>query len=116
MRMVEGIYEKKKGRVVCGRGILEEFRVGVGLGEESALNPLLFFAVVEVISNKARTMDILRKLIYVNNLAVVADSAADLQKLLVDWKEIFGKNGLRVSLDVGQAEKKILTYDWMGRN
>ena len=59
-----------------------------------------------MISNKARTRAILRKLLYVNDVAVVADSEADLQKVLVDWKEIFGKHGLRVSLDVAQQKKR----------
>ena len=79
---------------MCGPGI---FRVDVGLRQGSALSPLLFIA--EVISRTASTRDILRKLLYADDLAVVADSEADLQKRLVDWKEIFGKYGLRVSLE-----------------
>ena len=77
----------------------------------SALSPLLFIAVEEVISGKVSTRDILRKLLYADDLAVVADSEADLQERLVDWKEIFCKRGLRVSLEktgvfwVGQQKK-----------
>ena len=71
----------------------------VGLRQGSALSPLLFIAVVEVISRKASTRDILRELLYTDDLTVVADSEADLQERLVDWKEIFGKHGLRVSLE-----------------
>ena len=47
------------------------------------------------------------KLIYV----IVVDSEADLQDRLVEWKEIFGRYGLRVSLEktevfwVGQQKK-----------
>ena len=80
----------------------------------SVLSPLLFIALEEVINRKASTRDILRKLLYADDLAVVADSEADLQERLVDWKEIFGKHELRVSLEktevlwVGQ-QKKILT-------
>ena len=50
----------------------------------SALSPLLFIAVVEVISRKANTRDILRKLICADDLAVLADSEADLQEWLVE--------------------------------
>ena len=39
------------------------------------------------------TRDIIRKLLYADDLAIVADSEADLQERLVDWKEIFGKYG-----------------------
>ena len=59
----------------------------------------MLFAVVEVISRKATTSDSLRKLIYADDLAVVVDSEADLQERLVEWKEIFGRHGLRVSLE-----------------
>ena len=52
VRMVEGTYEETKGRVVRGQGILEEFRVDVGLRQGRALSPLLFIAVEEVISGK----------------------------------------------------------------
>ena len=45
------------------------------------------------------TRNILRKLIYADDLAVVADSEADLQERLVEWKKIFSKHGLRVSLE-----------------
>ena len=65
----------------------------VGLRKGSALSPLLFIAVVEVISS---TRDSLRKLLYADELA---DSEVDLQEWLVDWKEIFDKHGLRVSLE-----------------
>ena len=95
--MVEGTYEETKGRVVYGPVISEEFRVDVGLRQGSALSPLLFIAVVEVIGRKAR--DILCKLIYADDLAVLVDSEADLQDPLVEWKEIFGRHGLRVSLE-----------------
>ena len=71
----------------------------VGLGQGSALSSLLLSAVVEMISRKATTSDILRKLIYADDLAVVADSEADLQERFVEWKEIFGRHGLRDSLE-----------------
>ena len=48
MRMVKGTYEETKGRVVCRLRISEEFRVTVGLRQESALSPLLFTATVEM--------------------------------------------------------------------
>ena len=72
----------------------------VGLRQRSALNPLLFIAVVDVISRKPSTRDILRKLTYADDLAVVADNEADLrQERLVEWKEIFGRHGLALSLE-----------------
>ena len=68
---------------------------------------------LQVMGRKVNTMDILLKLLYADDLIVVADSEADLQERLVDWKEIFGKYGLTVSLDktemlwVGQQKKDL---------
>ena len=80
VRMVEGTYEETKGRVVHGPEISEEFRVDVGLSQGNALSPLVFIAVVDVISKKSSTRDILHKLLYADDLAIVADSEADLQE------------------------------------
>ena len=80
-----------------GPGISEEFRVDVGIRQGRALSLLLFIAVLEVISRKTRTRDILLKLIY--EVAVVADSETDLQERFVEWKEICGRHGLIVSLE-----------------
>ena len=62
----------------------------VGPRQGSVINQMLFLAVVDVIR------DILHKLIYADNLAVVAGSGADLQERLVEWKKIFGRRGLKV--------------------
>ena len=85
----------------------------VRLRQGSALSPLLFIAVLEVISWKVSTRDILRNLLNADELASVADSEADLQERLVDWKEIFGRHRLNVSLEktevlwVGQQKKDL---------
>ena len=52
-----------------------------------------------MISRKASTRDILRELLYADDLAATADSEADLQERLVDWKEIFSKHGQRINLE-----------------
>ena len=52
VRMVEGTYEDKESRVLCGPGVSGESKVNVGPTQGSALIPLLFIAVVELISRK----------------------------------------------------------------
>ena len=49
-RMVEAMHERTKGRVVVGSGLSEEFPVNIGLMQGSALNPLLFIMVMELIN------------------------------------------------------------------
>ena len=50
MRIVEGIYEDTKDRVMCGARISEEFRVNVGQRQGNALSPLFFIALLDVFS------------------------------------------------------------------
>ena len=64
----------------------------------SALTPLLFIAVVELISRKICIKVILQKLLYAGGLAVVADGEVNLQEQLIEWKDIFSRHGLRVRL------------------
>ena len=65
-------YEDTKSRVLCGPGVSGESKVNVSLTQRIVLIPLLFIALVELISRKICTKDILRKL-YADGLAVAAD-------------------------------------------
>ena len=73
-RMVEAMYERTKGRVVVGSGLSEKYPFNIGLRQGSALSPLLFILVMELISRKISTKDVLRKMMYADDLAVIAES------------------------------------------
>ena len=74
-RMVEAMYEGTKGGVVVGSGLSEEFPVNIGLRQGSDFSPLLFIIVMELISRKISTKDVvLRKMMYANDLAIIAES------------------------------------------
>ena len=57
VRMVEGTYEKTTARVVVEEGASEEFEVKIGLRWGSVLSPLLFIAVLDLISRKSVVKD-----------------------------------------------------------
>ena len=80
--MVEGMYEKTTARVVVGEGASEEFEVKIGLRQGSVLSPLLFIAVLELISRKTVVKDVMKKLLYADDLALVANSKQQLQETL----------------------------------
>ena len=61
VRMVEATYEQTYGRVIIGTGMSEQFSVNVGLRQGSALSPLLFIVVMELISRKVSMKYINRK-------------------------------------------------------
>ena len=54
---------------------------------------------MEIINRKISTKDILRKVMYADDLAIIAESKQDLQEVLDEWKGVFEKPGLRMSLE-----------------
>ena len=85
MWMAEGTYEKAAARVVVGEGASEEFEVKIGLRQGSVLSPLLFIAVLDLISRKTVMKDAMKKLLYADNLALVANGKQNLQESLEEW-------------------------------
>ena len=78
--MVEGTYEKATGRVVLGEGASEEFEVNIALRQGSVLSPLLFIGVLDLISRKTVVKDAMKKLLYADDLALVANGKQELQE------------------------------------
>ena len=73
--MIEAMYGNTKGRVVIGSGMSNEFQVNIGLRQGSALSPLLFILVMELISRKISTTDALRTIMYADDLVSVAEAS-----------------------------------------
>ena len=98
VRMVEGLYEDTKARVLVGGKTSKEFEVKVGLRQGSALSPLLFIAVMELVSRK-RGGETLEKLLYADDLALIAKDRDSLEALVEDWRAEFVRQGLRISVE-----------------
>ena len=100
VKMVEAMYENTKGRVVVvGSGMSNEFQVNIGLRQGSALSPLLFILVMELISRKISTTYALRKIMYADDLVIVAEHREESQSALEEWNEMFKKHGLNMNID-----------------
>ena len=99
VRMVEGTYEKTTARVVVGEGASEEFEVKIGLRQGSVLSPLLFIAVLDLISRKTVVKDAMKKLLYADDLALVANGKQELQETLEEWKGLFTRHGLKINIE-----------------
>ena len=111
-RMVEGTCEDTKSRVLCEPGVSGESKVIVDLTRGS---------VFVQISRKIYTEDIPRTLLNEDDLAVTANGVANIQNQLIEWKDIFSRHRLRVSLEKTEVmwwdiEGKSCKYTWMGRS
>ena len=63
------------------------------------LSPLLFIAVLDLISRKTVAKDAMKKLLYADDLASVANGKHELQETLKEWNGLFTRHGLKLSLD-----------------
>ena len=112
VRLVEGIYKGTKGRVLVGHGLSEVFSINIVLRQGSALSPLMFIMVMELVSRKVSLRGCMGSMLCVDDLVVVVESGQDMQELLWEWKEAFGKHGLKMSMEKtelmwsGSREKK----------
>ena len=108
VNMVEAMYEHTTGRLVLGSGMSKEFQVNIGLRQGSALSPLLFVLVMELISRKISTTNVLNKIMYADDLVIVAEHREELQGALEEWNEMFKKHGLKMNLDTTEVT-------WVGK-
>ena len=95
VKMVEAMYENTTGRVVVGSGMSNEFQVNIGLRQGSALSPLRFILVMELISRKISTTDATKKIMYADDLVIVAEHREEWQGALEEWNEMFKKTWLK---------------------
>ena len=79
--------------------IYKEFEVKIGLRQGSVLSPLLFIAVLDLISRKTVVKDAMKKLLYADDLALVANGKQELQETLEEWNGLFTKHGLKINVE-----------------
>ena len=63
------------------------------------LSPLLFIAVLDLFSGKTVTKDAMKKLLYADGLALVANGKQELQESLEEWNGLFTRHGLNINLE-----------------
>ena len=97
--MVEDRYEKTTARVVVGEGASDEFEVNIGLRQGSVLSPLLFIAVLDLISRKMVMKDAMKKLLYAEDLTLVENGKLELLEKLEEWNGLFTRPGLTINVE-----------------
>ena len=98
VRTVEGMYEKTTARVVVREGASEGFEVKIGLRHGSVLSPPLFISVLDLISRKTVMKGAMKKLLYADDLALVANGKQEIQETLEEWNGLFTRHGLKINL------------------
>ena len=92
---VMSLYDGAKTRVRVGSAYSEEFKVNVGVHQESVLSPLLFAIVVDVITENARRA-VVNQLLYADDLVIMTKTMEDLKERFWNWKNALGE-GIKVN-------------------
>ena len=95
----EMVMARTTARVVVGEGASEEFEVKIGLRQGSVLSLLLFIVVLELISRKTVVKDAMKKLLYADDMALVANGKQELQETMEEWNGLFTRHGLKLNLE-----------------
>ena len=66
-----------KGRVLVGPGMSEVFSVNIGLRQGSALSPLMFIMLMELVNRKVNSRGSIGQMLCVDDLAVVVEWVGD---------------------------------------
>ena len=77
-------------------GLSESFEVKVGLHQGSVLSPLLFSAVMDVVSSEAKS-GLLSELLYADDLVIMAPTMEQLVRWVADWRASLLGKGLKVN-------------------
>ena len=72
-------------------GLRESFEVKVGLHQGSVLSPLLFAAVMDVVSSEARS-GLPSKLLYADDLVLMAPTMKQLGRRVAEWRGLLTKD------------------------
>ena len=82
----------------------------------------LFIAVLGLISRKTVMKDAMMKLLYADDLALLANGKQELHEILEEWNGLFTRHGLKTNiqktevLHIGHQREERWTSSWRGRN
>jgi len=94
VRAVTSLYEGAKTRVRIGLELSKDFEVKVGVHQGSALSPLFFAIVVDVITESVRN----GLMLGADDLVLTSETMEGLREKFWKWKEAFDSKGLKVNL------------------
>ena len=93
VKVIQDMYRGIKTRVKTRCGRTEYFEVKVGLHQGSALSPLLFVIIMDVLADEARTKPPWAML-FADDLVLVSET---LEEELERWRAVIENKGLKIS-------------------
>src|ERR1700759_2896552 len=113
VKVIQFMYAGATTTIKCQSGHSKEFEVKVGVHQGSVLSSLLFTIVLEALSREYREglpWELLPwELLYADNVALLAESKAELLDKIRAWKKGLERKGLRVNMEKTKVMKCMLS-------
>ena len=97
INLVMSLYVDTTSKVCVAGGMSEDFGIGVGVHQGSALSPLLFILVMEE-ATKDRRKGGLMEMLYADDLVLTGGSKEEVEEMFKKWKEDMESKGLKVNI------------------
>ena len=98
INVIKSMYEGGTTSVRMNGEESENFEVKVGVHQGSVLSPILFNIVMQAIAENVKN-GLPWELLYADDLVLMAESKAELEKRLLEWIMRLKEKGLRVNID-----------------
>ena len=96
IKIIQDMYEDCETQVTTREGNTEYFNVKVGLHQGSAISPLLFIIIMDVLASEI-DKEPPWAMLFADDLVLCETSKAEVERELEIWRDQFEKHGLRVS-------------------
>ena len=94
--IIQDMYKDTQTRVKTRSDTTEYFDIEVGLHQGSALSPLLFIIVMDVLASEVGTRPPWG-LLFADDLAICAESSTEVEYELEKWRRVLEENGLKIN-------------------
>ena len=96
VKIVQNMYRLSKTQVVTQEGENEYFPIDVGLHQGSALSPLLFIIIMDVLTENIKK-DTPWAMMFADDLVLCAMTREEVEEDLETWRVVFERHGLKIS-------------------
>ena len=96
IRIIQDMYDGATTTVRSAAGLTEEFKIGVGLYQGSALSPFLFAIIIDRLTEDIRK-DAPWDMLFADDIVLCRQNHRELEKDLEIWRNALERRGLKVS-------------------
>ena len=96
VRLVLDTYQGSETVMRCAVGTTVSFKVKVGLGQESALSPLLFAVIMDKITDEVRR-EPPWTMLFADDIVICEETRQEVEQRLESWKYALERRGMKVS-------------------